>query len=216
MFRDWRWKTLILSFVIFAFCVANNYAQNEKAQTLRDAKFTNIPLKYLLAEFADSGGIPMSFVTDRANDSVSVEIKNATIEDIFNAIVRANPKFAWEKSNGIVRFFPKNNKNQTLQNLLDTKVAKFTIEPNSTVNVVAAKILNSTEIKAALLKSNTNYSSDTNNSSDKKLNTDSPLEFSDLTLQELLDRIVKETKAKFWSIEFIVSQENKRISLKFN
>lgn len=212
MFQNQLSKNLLLLLLIFTFSNANNYAQTDKSspqqKQLRDVKMTNIPFKIFLADLAGSEKTPMSLVIDSKYDaSVSLDVKNATTEDIFDAIVRAKPRYKWEKSNGVVRFFPKNNQNQSLQNLLDTKISKFSIESNTSASTAVAKILNLIEVKDALLKSNTNPLSAKNKYDDRILNPNSSLEFTDLTFRDLLDNIVKESKTKLWSIEFIASQE---------
>lgn len=213
-------KAIFLLLVILTFGNYHIYSQNENAAPLsiqkRDVKMTRIPLKYFLADFANSNNIPMSFVSDTAFDLISFEIKNADTEEIFDAIVRAKPSYVWEKQNDVVRFFPKNNQSKILENLLDTKIAKFTIEPNSTANDTAAKILDLTEIKDVLSKSNTNYLADQNREGNKALNVISSLKFNDLTLRELLDNVVKTSRAKFWSLEFKHAQNDYRISLTFH
>lgn len=212
MFQNQLSKNLLLLLLIFTFSNANNYAQTDKSspqqKQLRDVKMTNIPFKIFLADLARSEKTPMSLVIDLKYDaSVSFDVKNATTEDIFDAIVRAKPRYKWEKSNGVVRFFPKNNQNQSLQNLLDTKISKFSIESNTSASTAVAKIFNLTEVKDALLKSNANPFSAKNKYDDRILNPNSSLEFTDLTFRDLLDNIVKESKTKLWSIEFIASQE---------
>jgi hypothetical protein len=65
--------------------------------------------------------------------SINFHLKNATVADVLNASIRADPRYQWEESDGVINLLPKDDANS---------VFDITVEHFEAINEMPAQIIN--------------------------------------------------------------------------
>lgn len=154
-----------------------------------------------LDDFARKCGIPtgIDLQMPLKQRPLSVDVSQGTIVDVLNAIVAQEPSYKWAKVNGVINVMPEENAN----NILDLRIAYFHVR-NADFNDIHTAIVSLPEVKTWLeqnhLTEQTAFVIDIligkNGYSPPRVS----LKLRDVTLRDIMNRIVKSPGFRFWSV----------------
>jgi len=93
-----------------------------KIQPLRIVKFDG-DMAYLLAHLAGSWGVTIGLETDpkQPKSQVSLDVRDATLTDVLNAVVKSAPRYQWRERDGCIEVLPVGASSP----ILDTMIHNF-------------------------------------------------------------------------------------------
>lgn len=132
----------------------------------------------------------------------TVNVENGKLEDVLNQIVRQMKIYKWEINDDVVNIFPIRGRDKRYKNLLELKIKYFNLRKPFDIGSIRKEIFNLPEVIKFLEKNeifSTVYLSSTLlENLDRLIYLD--IEFSDLTLRELLNKITK-VKSGGWILQ---------------
>lgn len=127
---------------------------------------------------------------------ITLNIKNGTLKDAMDQIVGQMDNYAWEFNNGVVNIFPVKGRDDGFKEMLETKIAKFTLQPGSTVSDITIRLIILPEFREWLKKNKLHinparfgFTALTDAQYGRKL--DNGMAFYNITFRELLNEITK-------------------------
>lgn len=72
---------------------------------------------------------------------ISLQIRNGSIEDVFDAIVRQMDHYDWELRSGVVNIYPTRGRDPRFRELLDLRIKSFALSKGSTVEDIIVTLL---------------------------------------------------------------------------
>ena len=159
----------------------------------------------LLTELSLDYDIPLGVeisADEQLSNSYRVELREGTIADLMGQIISQNNRYDWIIENGVVNIFPRDKyRDAFLAELLTVRVGRFAVSKNSDCFKLQNDLLNTPEIKAVIdahgMQTGTNFSG----FYIPQLGRDFSLKASEITLKDLLNRIVNESPlARTWII----------------
>ncbi len=135
---------------------------------------------------------PLAEYKDIEDHLITLNFKDARLEDVMDEIVRQMQNYDWEINNDVVNIFPIKGRDPRFEKLLNLRIRGFIVPKGSRVGLAQTTILFYVPEFKAFLDENNLY---THSLRDDVLYINRPLpmdlEFSDLTLKELLNEITK-------------------------
>ncbi|HRH40126.1 MAG TPA: hypothetical protein PKY82_00685 [Pyrinomonadaceae bacterium] len=203
-------------YVVFLFIIilfSNiNFAQessNILATQIQLTKIEGESISAILAKIALTYNIPISFQSrlnyeSRRYAKKKIKIpRKDSLRQILNELVKTDPDYTWEESNGIIRFFPKFKEDLIISELLETSIKKIVLDENPSKMYIGDLIFKTPEIKNKLLSNGITkiqfyYATELFNESLWLKKT--AYQFENTKVIEILNRIIKESSKKFWII----------------
>jgi hypothetical protein len=121
----------------------------------------------------------------------TLNAENACLDAVLNDIVGQMKNYQWTEDNGVVNIFPSKGRNHKYEKLLDIQISKFIYRKNMPIGNLRDKLLNLPEVKDFLVENQLKTSKIRKGSidnSEKRL-LDTEINFSNLTLKQLLNKI---------------------------
>ncbi len=180
--------------LIYDYDVAIGFEQSILDSEHDDYNFqTNIPYKEPII-YAPNGTrrIMSGWRPTIDNHLISVNFKDARLEDVLNNVVKQMKNYDWEVNNDVVNIFPIHGRDPKLKKLLDIKIRAFEVSNTGEVGIIQPLIiLYLPEFKSFLAENELNsYARKVGSWFDER-----PLKFgmkfSNLTFRELLNEITK-------------------------
>lgn len=193
---SFKFSLPMISFVLLAALAMEVEAQQTSARlsTLRVIEYAG-DLRSLLASLSTSYDVVIGFEVARIEPQsyVKVSLKEATIEDIMNAIALSRPIYRWQKTSVGFEVLPLDQPDK----FLDTVVSSFHVENVSTYDALKA-LIGLEEVKNALGVSGMRNSETIAPHDDQaRMNIDVRA----ATIREVLNRITSNSGAKFWTYQ---------------
>jgi hypothetical protein len=156
-----------------------------------------------LSAIANEYGVPIGLEAARETGEpareVDLRLKNATLREVLVALVKQDSRYGWTVTRGVVNVYPTRHHDPLLRDLLGTKLGGFSIGDNPTTYRLRHSILELAEIKSKLEKAKvTPFVVALTGADYEKVGKQFSLHTSDVTLQQLLNQIVREGEIKFW------------------
>ena len=147
----------------------------------------------------DANGYPLNgsggYPNDVKNHLMTVDFKDARLEDVMNDIVRQMKNYDWEINDEVVNIFPIRGRDPRFEKLLDLKISQFSIEKGRAVGIIQGIIIHILpEIKAFLAENNLYAEASRNAPWYIERPLPVGMKFSNLTFKELLNRITKKKR----------------------
>lgn len=167
-----------------------------------DFRIDNGSVGSVLADAARGSGVPLGFEAARDTDAgpkVSVNIRNGRMRDVLEAVVRQDPRYEWRVEDGVISVYPKAGRDDLLVSLLETRVSEFSIAEGTGRKVIQNRIVALPEIKAKLEAAHVTPTFFVLSNLDViPVGAKFSMTARDTTLRGLLNRIVRDSTAKFW------------------
>ena len=161
----------------------------------------------LLSKFAYERNIPIGFEVASNDDlladgSVNVQIARGTVRDVLDAIVAQKPIYTWRVEDNVINVFPKEaNRDHLLKAVLETTIKDYSIARNTNHFTFRESIIKLPEVQRILeinqIKSGNELLSPLDRAS---LGRDFSLRMSNATLKSLLNRVIRDSKARYWIV----------------
>jgi hypothetical protein len=128
-------RQIVIGVCAFYCCVAQARATESLAQTIiGDFTGTKGSVVDVAAQLSGSKiPIGVEAVNGPEGPPINFDLKNATVADVLNAAVRADPRYRWTESDGVINLLPKNDANS---------VFDITVEHFEAINEMPAQIIN--------------------------------------------------------------------------
>src|SRR5215468_1336404 len=148
-------------------------------------------LAALLASLARTYDVTIGFetVSKEPRPRVSFQIQDATRNQVFDAIVQADPQFQWRERDGVIEFFP-----VTGASFLDTAIGSLKLS-NANWMQATDSLLNLTEARDGMR---------TFGLSQRPVKQDAPqskpitLDLTNVTVRDALNKFAAQTETHFW------------------
>lgn len=127
---------------------------------------------------------------------ISVNIDEGKLEDVLNQVVKQMKNYKWEINDGVVNIFPIKDRDERFKELLEQNIKEFNLEKGQTVEDITTKLLSSQKV-LEFLKTNNLVFTGIRNGNESVIKAqygraiNEEINFSNLTLKELLNKITK-------------------------
>jgi hypothetical protein len=150
----------------------------------------------------DAYGIPLGIELgdDKLSPrrKVNLDLPETNLKDFLDALIAKDPRYTWKLEGGVIHVWPISKRDTLLPSLLDTKISHFAIIGELNRNAIYDMIMDLPEIRSKLVIVGVEPLTFKGPGSWGKLAKDTFFNESNLTLRELLDRIVLKTEINQW------------------
>jgi serine/threonine protein kinase len=127
-----------------------------------------------------------------------LELPETNLKDFLDSVIAKDPRYRWKLERGVIHVWPVSERDTLLATLLDTKVSHFSIIGQISRNRIYDDIMSLPEISSKLVSAGVEPLTFNGPGSWAKLGENTFFDESNLTLRELLDRIVLKTEIRQW------------------
>ena len=131
---------------------------------------------------------------------IDLKVPETNVKDFLDTVVAKDPRYTWKLEGGVVHVWPKTERDTLVATLLDTKVSHFAFEGGVSRYRVQHQILNLPEISSLLDFAGVSPLIFHSFANQAKLEKETVFDESNVTLRELLDKLVLKTEIKQWVI----------------
>lgn len=153
-----------------------------------------------LTEYGIPLGIELGDTKVSPRREIDLDLPETSLKDFLDSVVAKDPRYTWKLERGVIHVWLVSERDTLLASLLDTKISHFAIVGDASKYRVYTDIMNLPEIKAQLATAGVEPMIFLGSGSMTKLKKDTVFDESNLTLKELLDKIVLKTEIKQWVI----------------
>jgi len=212
---------LVIMYIVYAGpSLAQDKAQEITDQYFRKSETSVGTLPQLLQEISSAFRVPIGLEKSTLNfrspeREIEVNLKQGNLQQTLDKVFEQNGNYRWRLTNGVINVFPKANRDPVLEDILDTQVEKFSLEPGVSRLSVRDAMLGLPEIKAKLTLANvTAVNVGTWHADFDEVKLASSIILEKVTLREILNHIAKECDYKFWVVERW-GEQNEFVTLRF-
>jgi hypothetical protein len=161
----------------------------------------------ILSRFSDQYNVPIGFEVATDDDlsvtrSISIDVKDGTVQDVLNSIVSQNPIYMWELRDEVINVFPRErNRDVLLKQVLETRLKNISVDKQTTrfslrqilcENAAVMKILSLYDVRPA---------NETFTSRDfGKIGRDFDFVASNVSVATVLNGVIRDSQTKYWII----------------
>ncbi len=163
-------------------------------------KSINQVLELLSEEYGMRVGIDLGDEKLTPRREINLNLPETNLKDFLNSVIAKDPRYTWKLEGGVIHIWPVSERDTLLSTLLDTKISHFAIIGEMSIYGIYNDILDLPEIKSKLVIAGVAPLTFRGPGSWAKLSKETFFNESNLTMRELLDRIVLKTEVKQWVI----------------
>ena len=187
-------------------------AQLVESQGLLDRSIDELHLEgsnigILLSSFSAQTKVPIGLEVSGFDDlssakTMRVHIKKGNVREALDSIVKQNPLYTWKVENEVVNVLPTDsNRDRLLRELLETKLERFAITRGLSRLGLRIALTKSPAVESVLSRENVHPDNSSFMSRDMvALGRDYMLEVSNVSVSELLNRIIRDSQTKYWIV----------------
>jgi hypothetical protein len=131
---------------------------------------------------------------------ITLDLPETNLKDFLNSVIAKDPRYTWKLEGGVIHVWPVSERDTLLAALLDEKISHFAIMGEVSTYGIYQDIMDLPEIKSKLVVAGVEPLTFRGPGSWAKLGKETLFSESNLTLRELLDRIVLKTEIRQWVI----------------
>jgi len=157
----------------------------------------------ILSKISADYDVPLGFeaATQGEEPILSVMIQGRLLQDVLDDIVKKDPRYEWQIVDGVINVRPKSQRDGLLANVLETRVDVFEIKRDSRLFQVKREILELPHVRALLEQEKVAYGPDVKLGGEfAKFGQDFSLNVSNVTVREILNRIIRNSDVKYWVV----------------
>ncbi|HEX7333168.1 MAG TPA: hypothetical protein VF290_16810 [Pyrinomonadaceae bacterium] len=200
--------------------VAEVSAFNEHDLLTRQIKATAIKgesiaqvLDLLVSEYDIPLGIELGDEKRTPSRKIDLDLPLTNLKDFLDSVIAKDPRYTWKLEGGVIHVWPVTGRDTLLATLLEEKISHFSIIGDASRYAIYNDIMDLPEIRSKLVIAGVEPMIFLASGSMTKLAKETSFNESNLTLRELLDRIVLKTEIRQWVISRW-GKNNEYISLK--
>jgi len=157
-------------------------------------------LGLLTEEYGIRVGIELGDEKLTPRREINLDLPETNLKDFLNSVIAKDPRYTWKLEGGVIHLWPIRGRDTVLTTLLDTKISHFAILGEVNRYAIYCDIMDLPEIRSKLVVAGVEPLTFRGFGSDAKLAKETFFDESNLTLRELLDKIVLKTEIKQWVI----------------
>lgn len=131
---------------------------------------------------------------------IDLKVPETNVKDFLDAVVAKDPRYTWKLEGGVVHVWPKTERDTLITTLLDTKISHFTFAGGVSRYHVQHEILKLPEISSLLDFAGVSPLIFLNFANQMKFEKATVFDESNVSLRELLDKLLLKTEIKQWVI----------------
>lgn len=205
---------LSIGIVMIFFCAATTLQAQKPPETRKRENVSYLPLEnvHIAAQSIEAFFSDLSLYHDipigleiASNDDAfamyDIEFKRGTVADFLNHFTKAYNLYAWDIKDGVINIFPRDGyRDLVIDNLLNTQVANFKIEANTSCWKAVDLLLATAEVKRNLQASGiTQEGLNFSGVYFPQLGREFTLDVSDMTVKSILNKMAKDSPlARMW------------------
>jgi hypothetical protein len=176
-----------------------NSPQDPLAQAVRNYQIGGPDFALLIGQVLRGYGVPFGIELNREvkQRAISVKVSEGTVADVIGAVVAQAPGYRWAEVNGVVDVIPQD----VSDSVLELRIARFSVK-NAAAEDIRPAVVSLPEVKAWLAQ---------NHVVERSFGTPLfpaqraglpriSLDLSNVTLREILNRVVKEANFHEWLV----------------
>jgi hypothetical protein len=172
-------------------------ARQIKATAIKGESLDQV-LHHLAIDYQIPLGIELGDPNLTPSRKIELDLPDTSLKDFLDAAVAKDPRYTWKLEGGVIHVWPVSGRDTLLATLLGEKISHFAFIGEATRYAVCNDIMNLPEIRSKLVIAGVDPMIFANFSSIHKFDKKTFFNESNLTLKELLDRIVLKTDMKRW------------------
>jgi hypothetical protein len=129
---------------------------------------------------------------------IELKVSDTNLKEFLDAATAKDPRYSWKLEGGVIHLYPLKSRDPFIATLLDTKISHFGIIGEATKYAVYLDIMNLPEIGSKLVIADITPMIFLNFGTMHRFDKQTVFDESNLTLKELLDRVVLKTNMKRW------------------
>jgi hypothetical protein len=164
-----------------------------KIQPLAVIKYDG-DMAYMLAHLTERFDVTIGLEIDakQARSHVSLYLREATLTDVLNAIVKSAPTYQWRERSGCIEVLPVGASSP----LLDTMISNFRVSEADQTEAVN-RLMNLPDVQANLRAMNLNRK-DPGSASTETKSSKFSMNLEGVTMRQALSKIANESGGRFW------------------
>jgi len=194
----------LAALLVFSFVPEAN-AFNEPDLLTRQIKATSIKgesiaqvLDLLASEYDIPVGIELGDEKRTPHRKINLDLEETNLKDFLDSVIEKDPRYTWKLEGGVIHVWPVSGRDPLLATLLDEKISHFSIIGAASRYQIYNDIMDLPEIRSKLVIAGVEPMIFLASGSMTKLAKETLVNESNLTLRELLDRIVLKTEIRQW------------------
>lgn len=184
-------------------CVGQTQANEMLQRRLEPLATQADSMHLLLSQISADYDVPIGLeaATQGEEPILSVMIQGRTLQEVLDETVRKDPRYEWKIIDGVINVRPKSQRDGLLAKVLETRVDFFEIKRDSRLFQVRREILELPHVKALLEQEKVGYGPDVKLGGEfVKFGKDFALSLSNVTVREILNRIIRTSDVKYWVV----------------
>lgn len=170
-------------------------------------------LMYVLSTLSVEHRVPIGFegsAADQNEPKLVLESANNSLKEILDSIVKQEPLYRWEVVDGVINFVPVNDRDPFIEALLSTPVSNYDPGKWTIKFQLRDAIWNTPEVKNLLESNKKTFAKYQDYATYPSIYTkdDVDLKISNTTVRGILNRIVRISEHKSWSISWTDKEKN--------
>jgi hypothetical protein len=195
--------TALLAFSLVPEAVAFNepdlLTRQIKATAVKDETIAQV-LALLASEYDIPIGIELGDEKRTPYLQINLDSPETNLKDFLDSVIATDPRYTWKLEGGVIHVWPVKERDPLLANLLDEKISHFSIIAEVSRYRIYNDIMDLPEIRSKLIVAGVEPLIFLASGSMMKVGKETLFNESNLTLREMLDRIVLKTEIRQWVI----------------
>ena len=154
----------------------------------------------LAAEYQIPVGMELGDPKLTPRREIELDLPTTNLKDFLDSVIAKDPRYTWKLEGGVIHVWPVTGRDTLVATLLDSKISHFGFTGKVSRYHIHYEILNLPEIRSQLVVAGVDPLMFQNFSTISKLRKNTFFSESNLTLRELLDRLILKTEIKRWVI----------------
>lgn len=157
-------------------------------------------LGFLTAEYGIPIGIELGDPKLTPRSEIDMDLPDTNLKEFLDAVIAKDPRYTWKLAGGVIHVLPVSGRDTALTTLLNTKISHFSFSGRVSPYHIHSEIMNLPEVRSQLVIAGIDPLIFVNSGNMHKFEKEIFFAESNLTLRELLDRIILKTESKRWVI----------------
>jgi hypothetical protein len=176
---------------------------------IKEAANVHLVLSALANEYRVPIGLEVA-EKSQVETEISIDLQGRPLRDVLDAIIEQDPRYEWKVVDGVINVIPKASRDQFLKDLLETRVERFTIDRGTGRFDIRRKITEIPEVRAKLERAGINHGVGglITNADFSEAGPDFTLDVSDITVREILNRVIASSETKYWIVNKVTDEDN--------
>lgn len=174
------------------------------AQVIRPIVIKNETIDQVFSRLTSDYGIPIGIELAAQElapaRTFDLNLPETNLKEFLDSVLAKDGRYTWKLERNIIHVWPLTGRDSLLTTLLDTKVAHFAFIGNVTMYHVQNEIMNLPEIRSQLVAAGVDPMMFIRFGNMKRFEKETFFQESNLTLREMLDKIVLTTDANRWVV----------------